>query len=216
MTATPATMKTSAMNPGAPANVCVYCGSSSGGEPHFADRARELGARLAARDVGLVYGGGRVGLMGIVADAVLDGGGRAYGVIPRHLVDLETAHRGLTALDIVATMHERKARMEQLSSGFIVLPGGLGTFEEVFEILTWNQIGLIAKPVVFLDSKGYFAPLFHAFEHMIDAGFVNADCRVLMQRADDVEEAITIATGPAPQAPAKLRNLDVTSKRSLM
>lgn len=196
-------------------NVCVYCGSSSGRDPVFADQALSLGSRLAQRDIGLVYGGGRVGLMGIVADAVLDGGGRVFGVIPQHLVDMETAHRGLTELDVVDSMHSRKARMEQLSAGFIVLPGGLGTFDEVFEILTWNQIGVIAKPVVFLDVDGYFAPLFHAFEHMIDAGFVSPDCRQLMKRVSVVDEAIDVAVGTAPVIPAKLRDLDVTSKRSL-
>lgn len=197
-------------------NICVYCGSSSGNQGYFAEHARNLGTRLAERDIGLVYGGGRVGLMGIVADAVLDNGGRAFGVIPRHLVEMETAHQGLTELDVVDSMHVRKARMEELSVGFIVLPGGLGTFDEVFEILTWNQIGLIAKPVVFLDVEGYFAPLFHAFEHMIDAGFVNADCRDLLIRTTSVEEAIDIAVGPAPKNPGKLRQLDVTSKRSVM
>ncbi|MGA0878737.1 MAG: TIGR00730 family Rossman fold protein [Ilumatobacteraceae bacterium] len=196
-------------------NICVYCGSSSGGDPVFADRARSLGARLAGRDIGLVYGGGRVGLMGIVADAVLGGGGRVFGVIPRHLVDMEASHAELTELDVVDSMHSRKARMEQLSTGFIVLPGGLGTFDEVFEILTWNQLGLIAKPVVFLDVDGYFAPLFHAFDHMIDAGFVSPDCRQLLQRVSEVDMAIDVAIGPAPVIPAKLRDLDVTSKRSL-
>lgn len=197
-------------------NICVYCGSSSGSQPQFAEQARSLGSRLAERDIGLVYGGGRVGLMGVVADAVLDGGGRAYGVIPKHLVDMETAHRGLTELDVVDSMHLRKARMEELSAGFIVLPGGLGTFEEVFEILTWNQIGLLAKPVVFLDVNGYFAPLFHSFEHMIDAGFVKPDVRELLRRTSSVDEAIDIASGPAPSIQAKMRHLDVTSKRSVM
>lgn len=197
-------------------NICVYCGSSSGREPVFAERARSLGAQLAHRDIGLVYGGGRVGLMGIVADAVLDGGGRVYGVIPQHLVDMETAHRGLTELDVVDSMHSRKARMEHMSVGFVVLPGGLGTFDEVFEILTWNQIGVINKPVVFLDIDGYFAPLFQAFDHMIDSGFVSPDCRQLLKRVSDVGEAIDVAVGPAPVIPAKLRDLDVTSKRSLL
>lgn len=197
-------------------NICVYCGSSSGRQPEFAERARSLGTRLAERGFGLVYGGGRVGLMGIVADAVLEHGGRAFGVIPQHLVDMETAHRGLTELDIVESMHHRKARMEELSGGFIVLPGGLGTFEEVFEILTWNQIGLLAKPVVFLDVNGYFAPLFHSFEHMIDSGFVKPDCREMLRRTDSVDEAIDIASGPAPMVSGKLRDLDITAKRSIM
>lgn len=197
-------------------NICVFCGSSSGNQPQFAEQTRLLGSRLAARDFGLVYGGGRVGLMGIVADAVLDNGGRAYGVIPQHLVDMETAHRGLTELDVVESMHARKARMEELSAGFIVLPGGIGTFEEVFEILTWNQIGLLAKPVVFFDVGGYFAPLFHSFEHMIDAGFVKPDCRKMLKKTSIVDEAIDIASGPAPVVTAKLRHLDVTAKRSVM
>jgi len=171
---------------------------------------------MAQRDVGLVYGGGRVGLMGLVADAVLDAGGRAVGIIPEHLVQAETAHGGLTMIEVVGSMHERKARMEQLSDGFIVLPGGFGTFDEAFEILTWNQLGLISKPLVFLDGTGYYTPLFAAFEHMLAAGFVKESYRPLMRRAQSVSDALTIATSPAPFVEGKLRDLDVTSKRNTL
>lgn len=197
-------------------NVCVYCGSSSGSDEVYAAEARALGAEMAARDIGLVYGGGRVGLMGLVADSVLDGGGRAIGIIPEHLVQAETAHGGLTMIEVVSSMHERKARMEQLSDGFIVLPGGFGTFDEAFEILTWNQLGLIAKPLVFLDGTGYYSPLFEAFDHMVSAGFVKESFRPLMRRAHSVTEAVDIATAPAPNVEGKLRDLDVTSKRGTL
>lgn len=197
-------------------NVCVYCGSSSGTGGEFAAEAEAVGRAMAMRDIGLVYGGGRVGLMGIVADSVLDAGGRAIGVIPEHLVQAETAHGGLTMIEVVDSMHERKARMEQLSDGFIVLPGGFGTFDEAFEILTWNQLGLIAKPVVFLDGTGYYSPLFDAFDHMIAAGFVKEAFRPLVRRAMTPAEAIDIATAPAPVVEGKLRDLDITSKRGTL
>ena len=136
-------------------------------------------------------------------------------IIPEHLVRAETAHQGLTTLEMVATMHERKARMEELSDGFIVLPGGFGTFDEVFEILTWNQLGLISKPVVFLDSTGYYAPLFDAFDHMIAAGFVKENYRALLNRATTVDEAVRIASSPAPAVEGKLIELDITSKKTI-
>jgi len=150
-----------------------------------------------------------------VADAVLDNDGVVHGVIPEHLVRAETAHQGLTTLEMVATMHERKARMEELSVGFIVLPGGFGTFDEVFEILTWNQLGLISKPVVFLDSTGYYAPLFDAFDHMIATGFVKENYRALLNRATTVDEAVRIASSPAPTVEGKLIELDITSKKTI-
>ena len=195
-------------------NIGVYCGSSSGLTPEFAAEAVALGSALVTGGHGLVYGGGRIGLMGLIADSVLDSGGQVHGVIPEHLVKAETAHQGLTTLEIVNSMHERKARMEELSVGFIVLPGGFGTFDEVFEILTWNQLGLITKPVVFLDGTGYYARLFEAFEHMISTGFVKENYRVMMNRATSVEEAVRIASSPAPKVDGKLRNLDVTSTRN--
>lgn len=202
-----------------PPNICVYCGSSSGQRPEYGRLAGDLGRAIAERGVGLVYGGGRIGLMGIVADAVLDAGGRVHGVIPRHLVDMETAHSDLTSLDEVGSMHERKSKMADLSKGFIVLPGGLGTFDEFFEILTWNQLGLVSKPVVFLDSRvdgsRFFDPLFAAFDHMIGEGFVNASIRQILQRSDSADEAVERALASAPVVDGKLRTLDVTSKRSL-
>lgn len=197
-------------------SLCVYCGSSSGSDPRFAAAAADLGRELAGRGVGLVYGGGRIGLMGLVADAVLDSGGRVHGVIPEHLVRAETAHVGLDHLDVVSSMHERKARMDELSDGFIVLPGGFGTLDEVFEILTWNQLGLIAKPVVFLNVAGYFSPLMTAIDHMIDSGFVKETFRALVNVTDDVVRAVDLATAPAPVVDGKLRDLDVTAKRSTL
>ena len=196
--------------------VCVYCGSSSGLDPRFAVAATDLGRELATRGVGLVYGGGRIGLMGLVADGVLDNGGHVHGVIPEHLVRAETAHVGLDHLDVVGSMHERKARMDELSTGFIVLPGGFGTLDEVFEIITWNQLGLIAKPVVFYNVADYFTPLMTALDHMIESGFVREKFRPMLRLATTSREAVDIATGPAPAVEGKLSDLDVTSKRSAL
>ncbi len=196
--------------------VCVYCGSSSGGRPEFADEARDLGRAIVDAGCGLVYGGGRVGLMGLVADAVLEAGGHVHGVIPEHLVRAETAHTGLTVLDVVESMHERKARMAELAAGFVVLPGGFGTFDEAFEILTWNQLGLIAKPLVFLDGTGFYGPLMEALDRVVETGFVAERFREIAAVATSAAEAVRIATGPAPDVPGKLISLDVTSKRSTM
>lgn len=204
---------------GSGVNLCVYCGSSSGRRPQYKRLADHLGRSMAERGIGLVYGGGRIGLMGVVADAVLDAGGRVRGYIPEHLVKMETAHSDLTSLEVVGSMHERKAKMADASNGFIVLPGGLGTFDELFEILTWNQLGLIAKPVVFLDVRidgdRFFDPLFHAFEHMMEEGFVNGSTSSILQRTDSVDDALDRVTSAAPVIDGKLRTLDVTSKRSL-
>ena len=195
-------------------NICVYCGSSSGVDPVFATAALDLGRELARIGQGLVYGGGRIGLMGLVADAVLDHGGRVHGVIPEHLVRAETAHLGLDTLDVVESMHERKARMAEIADGFVVLPGGFGTLDEVFEILTWNQLGLINKPVVFLNIAGFYEPLLTMIDHMVRSGFVNPTFRSLVMIADDARRAVELATGPAPSVEGKLRDLDVTAKRS--
>lgn len=194
--------------------VCVYCGSSSGGRPDFASEARELGRAIVDADLGLVYGGGRVGLMGVVADAVLDAGGFVHGVIPEPLVRAETAHTGLDVLDVVNSMHERKARMAELACGFVVMPGGFGTFDEAFEILTWNQLGLVKKPLVFLDGTGFYGPLLSALDHVVEAGFVSHAFRQMASVATTPADAVALASGPAPDVPGKLDDLDVTSKRS--
>ena len=183
--------------------VGVFCGSNVGGSPEYLEQARRLGSAIARRGMGLVYGGGRVGLMGAVADAVLEHGGEVTGVITDQLVGAEIAHPGVTVLEVVTTMHERKARMAEMSNGFIALPGGFGTLDETLEILTWNQLGLIAKPVAFLDVEGYFAGLFDFLDQAVEAQFVRGAHRMLAQRARTVDEAIAIVTGPSPETPHK-------------
>lgn len=160
--------------------VCVFCGSSPGKDPVHLEAARATGRALAARGIGLVYGGGSVGLMGAVADATLDAGGQAVGVIPRALELRELAHRRLTTLHVVGSMHERKARMAELADGFIALPGGMGTLEELAEILTWAQLGLHARPVALLDVAGYYAPLIEFFDRAVAEGFVRPEHRRLL------------------------------------
>jgi uncharacterized protein (TIGR00730 family) len=191
-----------------PPRLCVYCGSNVGTSDAYVASARNLGTAMARRGIGLVYGGGNVGLMGAVADAVLDGGGEVIGVIPEHLVRAELAHPGLSALEVVGSMHERKARMAQLAHGFIGLPGGFGTLEELTEMITWNQLGLQAKPVVLLDVDGFFKPLFTMFDDAVAAGFVRQVHRMLAQRAVTIDEAIALATGPVPETPHKWLDRD--------
>ena len=183
--------------------VGVFCGSNVGSEPAFVEQAGRLGAALAERGLGLVYGGGHVGLMGVVADAALAGGGEVVGVLTDALVRSEIAHPGLTKLEVVGSMHERKARMADLASGFIALPGGYGTLDETLELLTWNQLGLIAKPVVFLDVDGFFAPLFMFFDAAVAVEFVRPSHRALAQRAGTVDEAVELALTRAPETPHK-------------
>src|ERR1051325_8659898 len=155
--------------------LCVFTGSSSGARAAYAEAARELGTLLARRGIGLVYGGARVGLMGAVADAVLAAGGEAIGVIPQALVAKEVAHTGLTALHVVESMHARKAMMSDLSDGFIALPGGWGTLEELFEVLTWAQLGLHRKPTGLLNVDGYFDGLLAFLTHTVAEAFVRTD-----------------------------------------
>jgi len=160
-------------------SVCVFCGSNAGNDPRFAEAAREFGALLATEGIALVYGGGHVGLMGIVADAVLANGGKAVGVIPRALWDREVGHRGLTELHIVETMHERKAMMASLADAFVALPGGLGTLEEIFEVWTWAQLGIHAKQLGFLDVDGFYGPLLEFLDRGVEAGFIRAQYRAM-------------------------------------
>jgi uncharacterized protein (TIGR00730 family) len=179
------------------ASICVFCGSSSGSDPVFVDTARRLGAAIADSGHAMVYGGGHVGMMGVVADAALAAGGSVTGVMTEQLVAAEVAHLGLTTLEIAPTMHARKARMAELSDGVVVLPGGFGTLDEAFEMITWNQLGLVAIPVVFLDVAGYFRPLFAFVDAAVDHGFVSAVNAALLRRAVTVEDALVAVTDPA-------------------
>jgi uncharacterized protein (TIGR00730 family) len=152
--------------------LCVFCGSSSGSEPVYLESARALGSALAREGIGLVYGGASVGLMGAVADAALAAGGHVTGVMPQALVDKEIGHRGLTDLRIVGSMHERKALMAELSDGFVALPGGLGTFEELFEVWTWAQLGYHRKPCALLNVAGFYDKLADFLDDVVSRGFV--------------------------------------------
>ncbi|WP_215549847.1 TIGR00730 family Rossman fold protein [Amycolatopsis sp. CA-230715] len=160
--------------------ICVFCGSSMGFSPLYAERAAALGTMLAERGIGLVYGGASVGTMGVVADAALAAGGEVIGVIPQHLSRVEISHAGLTELHVVADMHERKAKMAEFSDGFLALPGGAGTLEELFEIWTWAQLGLHGKPLGLVDVGGYYTRLREFVDHMVDEGFLRTQHRELL------------------------------------
>jgi uncharacterized protein (TIGR00730 family) len=168
-------------------SVCVFCGASAGNDPRYATAAAGVGEWLASKGIQLVFGGGHRGLMGIVADAALGAGGRVVGVIPRGLVDRELAHPGVTELVIVDTLHERKARMSDLADAFIALPGGLGTLEELAEVVSWAQLDLHAKPIGVLDVGSYFAALGAFLDHAVDEGFIAPRHRALLLRDVDVE-----------------------------
>lgn len=178
--------------------ICVYCGSNSGRDLAYAAQARALGQRLAADGITLVYGGGNVGLMGIVADAVLEDGGEAIGVIPQQLVDWEVAHKGVSRLEVVDSMHTRKARMFELSDGFIALPGGFGTLDEMFEMLTWRQLGLGKKPCAFLDVGGFWQPLMTMLDTMVRESFLHAEQRRDLWHGDDIDSLMTWMRGYVP------------------
>jgi uncharacterized protein (TIGR00730 family) len=175
------------------ARLCVFCGSALGQSPVYAEAARELAAAMASRGIGLVYGGAHVGLMGALADELMARGGEAIGVIPQALVDREIAHRGLSRLIVVTSMHERKATMAAHADAFVALPGGFGTLDELMEIVTWRQLGIHAKPVGLLDVDDYFAGLIAFIEHMTRAGFV---------RRDDAQQLVV-----APRSPELLDRL---------
>ena len=179
-------------------SICVYCGSNAGSDPAYAAQAKALGTRLAAEKLALVYGGGNVGLMGIVADAVLANGGEVVGVIPQQLVDWEVAHKGVTRLEIVDSMHERKARMFDLSDGFVALPGGFGTLDEMFEMLTWRQLGLGDKPCAFLDVNGFWQPLMAMLDTMVRERFLHADQRNDLWHGEDIAAMLAWMRGYVP------------------
>ncbi|MDP9482979.1 MAG: TIGR00730 family Rossman fold protein [Chloroflexota bacterium] len=170
--------------------VCVFCGASAGRDPRYAEVAAAVGASLARRGIELVYGGGRVGLMGAVADGALAAGGRVTGVIPKGLIDRELAHPGLSAMRIVTTLHERKATMAELADGFLALPGGLGTLEELAEVLSWAQLDLHTKPIGVLDVAGFFQPLVAHLDHAVREGFVAASHRDLLIVDDDLDRLL--------------------------
>jgi uncharacterized protein (TIGR00730 family) len=178
--------------------ICVFCGASDGRDPRYAKTARAVGEELAGRGIELVFGGGRRGLMGAVADGALAAGGRVIGVIPGALVDRELAHRGVTELRIVATLHERKAVMAELSDAFIALPGGLGTLEELAEVLSWAQLELHRKPIGALDVGGYFASLGTFLDHATAEGFIGRRQRALLLVDDDLDRLLARFAGWEP------------------
>jgi uncharacterized protein (TIGR00730 family) len=181
-------------------SICVYCGASFGANPVYADAARALAAVLVEHNIGLVYGGGNVGLMGVIADQVLRLGGEVTGVIPRALLEREVGHLGLTRQFVVKDMHERKAMMAELSDGFIAMPGGMGTLEELFEMLTWAQLGIHAKPCALLDVDGYFAGLLAFFDHAVATGFLAHDIRALLLIESDPEQLLSALETYTPPA----------------
>ena len=167
--------------------LCVFCGSSHGANPAYAEAATKLGSEFARRGIELVYGGGNVGLMGVVADGVLAAGGKVIGVIPEALMAKELGHKGIQDLRVVKTMHERKAMMAELSDGFIALPGGIGTFEEFFEIVTWAQLGFHAKPCALLNINGFYDPLLRLVDHAIEERFIKASQRRILIVGSEIE-----------------------------
>lgn len=182
--------------------IAVYCGSSRGSAPAHAELATALGRELGSRRLTLVYGGGHVGLMGVVADAALAAGGRVHGVITRALMDRELGHAGIDRLDQTESMHERKAAMEHHASGFIALPGGFGTLDEIFEVITWAQLGIHAKPIGFLDADGFYEPLFRFVDQMVEQRFVRPAHRDMLLRGNDPVELLdALATWRPPTAP---------------
>jgi len=194
-------------------SVCVYCGSNAGARPAYAEKAAQLGERLAREGLALVYGGGNVGLMGVVADAALAAGGEVIGVIPEQLVGWEVAHRGLTRLDVVSNMHERKARMFDLSDAFVALPGGFGTLDEMFEMLTWRQLGLGDKPCAFLDVDGFYAPLIAMMDRMVEERFLHADQRNDLWHGDDLDKLLAWMRAYEPAHASK--HLDLKRRKDM-
>jgi len=187
-------------------NLCVYCGSNTGSKPVYQEQAIALGTRLAKDGIGLVYGGGNIGLMGAVADAVMQAGGQVTGVIPEQLVQMEVAHNGVTRLEVVGSMHERKKRMFDLADGFVALPGGFGTLEEIIEMLTWRQLGIGDKPCAFLDVAGYWSPIAQMMDRMVADRFLHPDQRRDLWIGDDIGEMLGWMKGYEPVQATKWLN----------
>jgi len=180
--------------------LAVYCGSAPGADPAFADMAKSLVREMAGRGIDMVYGGGKLGLMGIIADTMLEAGGKVYGVIPQALVDHEVAHRGCTELYTVANMHERKAKMTELCDGFVALPGGIGTLDELFEAWTWNALGYHAKPFCLLNVHGFWDGLAGFMDHVRDSGFLSQSRRLQLLKAETPAEALNLLDEAAKNA----------------
>ena len=184
-------------------SICVYCGSNAGSKPIYTERAMTLGDRIAKDGLSLVYGGGNVGLMGVVADAVLQAGGEVVGVIPEQLVNWEVAHKGVTRLEVVGSMHERKMRMFDLADAFVALPGGFGTLDEMFEMLTWRQLGIGNKPCAFLDVDGFYSPLMAMVDRMVEERFLHPDQRTDLWHGDDIDAMLAWMRDYAPASADK-------------
>lgn len=190
--------------------LAVYCGSSPGADPAYAAAARALGREMAARGIGLVFGGGHVGLMGAIADAVLEAGGEVIGVIPEALRDKELAHQGCTELHVVSTMHERKSLMADYAKGFIAMPGGFGTFDEIFEMLTWGQLGYHTRPCGFLNVAGYYDALFAFLDSCVEARFVTrVHCEMIIAATDPAELLDRMAAFQPPDQAKWLDRFDL-------
>jgi len=183
--------------------LCVYCGSAAGFDARYQDAARELGGALAKAGIELIFGGGRVGLMGVLADAVLAGGGRVVGIIPRRLRDAELAHPGAGELVIVGSMHERKRQMAERADAFAILPGGIGTLDETFEILTWRQLGLHDKPIFLVDVAGYWQPLRDLLDHLSAQGFTASLVPKLLEIVPNVAELMRALGDVQPAGPPR-------------
>jgi len=179
-------------------SLCVFCGANAGKREIYTTKARQLGRLLAENNITLIYGGGKVGLMGTIADSVLAASGRVVGVIPGHLMDLEVGHAGITEMHVVKSMHERKQLMCDLSDGFIALPGGFGTLDELCEILTWNQLGTIQKPSILLNVEGYFDFFIQSLEHFVEEGFLKPANRKLLMVEEDENRLLDRLRGYEP------------------
>lgn len=179
-------------------SICVYCGSNQGNKPEYAEVAAQFGCLLAEKNIKLIYGGGQVGIMGIVADAALQHGGQVIGVTPDFLVEREVHHGRLTELIVTKTMHERKQTMADLADAFVALPGGLGTLDELFEILTWHQLHIHRKPVALLNINQYFNPIMQMMDGMVRDGFLHHANRDILLDSDDIYELLNMLTGYKP------------------
>jgi uncharacterized protein (TIGR00730 family) len=194
----------------APSSICVFCGSNGGADPVYAEAASAVGRGLAERGIRIVYGGGRVGLMGALADSARAAGGEVIGVMPQALVDREIGHTGIDDLRVVDTMHERKALMVELADAFVALPGGIGTLEELFEVYTWAQLGIHAKPLALLDVGGYFEALATFLDHSVAERFLRPETRAMLAIAHSIDEVLETFERWRPPGVHKWIDLDET------